>query len=1089
MKTRLFLVLLGLLVVCPFSLTQGLGSIVGTVIDPSGAVVPAAKVSVIEPATGYSRLALTNSDGYYVLASLRPTGYVLIAEARGFRAFKQTGITLLADQTLTVNVSLQLGATTELVTVTGNEVQVDTSTATLKQVIEMSRLQGLPLNGRNVASLTLLVPGALPSASGGSDQGTSKTIPGAVTFSVNGSRQNQTTYLLDGGNNLDEYTNVNQPFPFPDALQEFSVQTSNYSAEYGQNAGAVVNIITRSGANSVHGDLFEYVRNPVFNAQNFFSVPGQRDKVKRNQFGGTIGGPVVLPFYNGRNRTFFFVGYQGTRRRDLGDAHTQTVPTPTDIAAVGASINPASKNVLQFLPQPTDANGTVRWVRPDRQNFDEVIGRVDHSFAKNDRLTLRLYYDRFQKDPVFSPTNILTYQDGSTIPSQNYLIKESHVFTPRLVNDARFSFSREAASRGPASNVPSVRDFGVNIPFQPSAKAIQSISVSGAFNFGDNPNARFVRNNFSWGDDVSWSVGRHDLRFGGVLERSRVDIDNLFFQPATFTFSSSSNPSRSAIQNFLRGNLNSFRQGFGEFKNNRNLFTGVYLQDNFHMTRRLNLTFGLRYEPFLPWREIKGRVEQFRIADFQAGRRSTVFVNAPPGLFFPGDAGVPENGTRTSLNNFAPRIGFAYDVFGDGRTSIRGGAGIFYDTRQVGIVNNRFVDVSPFSPQLTLSSGPLLGPFNDPLRSGATPSPFPVPFPPPSSAAFPPPVLAVTYDPNTKFLVPTVYNWNLTVERQVRQGWLVRVGYVGSHASHIKETVELNPAPAGSGTKSLALRRMFAGFDSISMDEQDVNSFYHALQLGVERRVASGLTILGSYTYSKTIDTLPVGGGVVDIGADSPSTLPWFYPNRKAFDRGLSDFDRTHRFVVSYVWQLPRLAGSSGLLRALLGNWLLSGDLTAQTGRPFTVTSGFSGGGSSDSSQTGLGQDRAFISGPPFGAVACSGVSTPCINLLNASPKCVASSTCSFTQPAVGTFGNVSKNSLRWPGAFNWDLGVVKDIPMGERVRTQFRAEFFNVLNHVNPDSGQTAIDNATRVNSGTFGSIRAAEDPRIIQLALKLFF
>jgi len=305
----------------------------------------------------------------------------------------------------------------------------------------------------------------------------------------------------------------------------------------------------------------------------------------------------------------------------------------------------------------------------------------------------------------------------------------------------------------------------------------------------------------------------------------------------------------------------------------------------------------------------------------------------------------------------------------------------------------------------------------------------------------------------------------------------------------IKETVELNPAPAGSGTTSLASRRMFAGFDSISMDDQDVNSSYHALQLGVERRVASGLTILGSYTYSKTIDTLPVGGGVVDIGADSPSTLPWFYPSRKAFDRGLSDFDRTHRFVVSYVWQLPRLARSSGLLRALLGNWLLSGDLTAQTGRPFTVTSGIAGGGSSDSSQTGLGQDRAFISGPAFGAVACAGVSTPCINLVNAAPKCLASPTCSFTQPAVGTFGNVSKNSLRWPGSFNWDLGLVREIPLGERVKTQFRAEFFNLLNHVNPDSGQTAIDNATRVNSGTFGSIRAAEDPRIIQLALKLYF
>jgi hypothetical protein len=629
-----------------------------------------------------------------------------------------------------------------------------------------------------------------------------------------------------------------------------------------------------------------------------------------------------------------------------------------------------------------------------------------------------------------------------------------------------------------------VRDLGVNIPFQPPRNAIQQIRVSGGFNFGDNPDAQFVRNNFTWSDDVSWVRSRHHIGFGGSIERSRVDINNLFFQPAEFSFAT--------VADFLIGKLGrvgnnpAFRQGAGEFKNNRNIFAGLYILDNFHISRRLTLNFGLRYEPFLPWREIKGRVEQFRMADFFANVRSTHFVNAPPGLFFPGDPGVPDNGTQGSFNNFAPRVGFAYDVFGDGGTSVRGGAGVFYDTRQVGIINNRFVDVTPFSPQLTPDAG-VLGPFSDPLRGIA--NPFPAPFPPPARASFPTPVLVVTYDPSTKYMVPTLYNWNLAIERQVSSGWLVRVAYVGSHGSYIKETVELNPAPIGSDPKptALTLRRrlntVFRGvsFDSVTMDMQDINSSYHALQLSLERRLARGLTIAGSYTYSRSIDTLPVGGGVTDVGADVPSALPWDFPGRHQFDRGPSDFDHTHRFVVSYVWHLPNLVSSRALLRHVLGQWTLSGVLTAQTGRPFTVLSGL--GAPNDKSQTGLGRDRALLVGNPFGPGACKGVDTsknPCADFLNKT---------SFVQPSLGSFGNVGKNSLRWPGVFNSDMAFVKNFSMTERWKLQFRAEFFNIFNQANFRSDDTTINNATNMSSGSFGSVRNAEDPRIGQLVLKVLF
>src|SRR5437660_8433435 len=325
MKKHVLFVLLVLLFVAVSSQAQGLGSIAGRITDPGGASVANAKVTALQVGTGFSRTALADAEGLFVIPSLQPATYDLSVEANGFSTSRESRIVLLADQTLTVNVGLKLGMTTEVVVVSGNALQVDTSTSTLKQVIEQQRLVELPLNGRNAATLTLLVPGTVNSPNGGADQGTTKTFPGAVTISANGSRQNQISYRLDGGNYVDEYTNVNQPFPFPDALQEFSVQTSNYSAEYGQNAGAVVNVITKSGTNNFHGDGFEFLRNAVFNARNFFSQFSSpdhgRDALKRNQFGGTIGGPIR------HDRTFFFAGYQGTRIRHINNASSATVLT------------------------------------------------------------------------------------------------------------------------------------------------------------------------------------------------------------------------------------------------------------------------------------------------------------------------------------------------------------------------------------------------------------------------------------------------------------------------------------------------------------------------------------------------------------------------------------------------------------------------------------------------------------------------------------------------------------------------------------------------------------------------------------------
>ncbi len=1043
--------------------------------------------------SGFSRTALTDAEGLYVIPSLQPAKYALSVEARGFSTSKNSGIELLADQTLTVNFSLKLGMTTEIVVVSGNAVQVDTSTSTLKQVIEQQRLVELPLNGRNAAQLTLLVPGAVNSPSGGADQGSTKTFPGAVTISANGSRQNQVSYQLDGANHVDEYTNVNQPFPFPDALQEFSVQTSNYSAEYGQNAGAVVNVITRSGSNKFHSEVFEFLRNAVFNAKNFFAPltlkDNGRDQLKRNQFGGTIGGPII------HDKTFFFAGFQGTRLRNVGNPTNTTVLSQADITAFtagGGTIDPTVANLLPLLPiQPTTR--PVTFVRPDRQNFNEVLGKVDHGFSQNERLSVRYDFNYFSKAAVFVPTNILTYADGSKITNQNYLIHETHVFRPDLLNDFRFSYAREKASRGPASTVPSVKTLGSNIPFQPATNAIQQIRVNGFFSFGDNPPAAFVRNNFTWSDDVSWVKGKHDFRFGGVLERSRVDLDNLFFQPAEFSFPSLNAFLSGALGDYS-GNV-AFRQGAGEFKNNRGLFSGVYAQDNYKVTRRLTVNFGLRYEPALPWREIKGRQEQFRLSGLIAGVRSTQFPNAPPGVYFPGDPGVPENGVEASWKDFAPRLGFAYDVFGDGKTSLRGGAGIFYDTRIPGIINNRFVDVTPFSPQLILStSGAKPGTISDPLctlastqsRLGCTAQAnlFPASFPPSSNATFAPNLLVVSWDPAHSYQAPTLYNWNLAVERQLPSAVLVRAAYVGSHGSHLKETIAFNVSPVGSVTPSPRLNAI-AGTNVFgttnngpTQDAQDINSFYHSLQLSTEKRMSHGLTILGNYTWSKSIDDLPNGGGVADVGADTVSSRPWDDPLRHQFDRGPSDFDHTHRFVASYVWELPGPLRANGLLRQVFGGWQLGGVVSVQTGRPFTVLSG------SNNSGTGIGQDRANLIGNPYGPGACAAakITTSCVDWLNPA---------SFQSNSSGTFGNIGKGTFRLPGSYTWDMGLSKNFSFTERLKLQFRAEFFNVFNRANFMDDSASLTNFQKISAGAFGSFRAgqASDPRIGQLALKLFF
>jgi hypothetical protein len=1084
---------------------QGLSSLVGTITDPSGAAIPSATITATEVGTGFVRTVTSGPDGHYILPDLRPAAYTLTVQAGGFRHFSQTGINLQADQAATVNVKLEVGTASESVTVEASAVQVDTTTETLRQVVDNARMLEMPLNGRNAAALTSLVAGAVNAPPSQADQGKTKTFPVAVTISTNGTRQNQVSYRLDGAENIDNLSNVNAPFPAPDALQEFSVQTSNYSAEFGQNAGGVVNVVTRSGNNAFHGDAYGFLRNAVFNARNFFAA--QRDPLKRGQFGGALGGAII------KDRTFFFGEYQATTIRSKQGGQSATVPTAANLAGdfsayLSASdpnnpqgrvvvvrdplngqpfpnnqipvsrLDPASLTLTKYLPR-AGGNGLIFFANPDVENFAEALVRVDHTISSSDRVFVRYFYNRYHFDPVLASNNILTYSTGSHIPYQNTVLRETHIFRPNLLNDFRFSYFREGDIRTPPPTAPNLADFGVQGLWLPPQKAIESVSVSGFFSFGSASQSYIPRQAFTWSDDLRWVLGRHNLSFGGAFERDRFDIDTIFNANGRLTFSGDS--TGSALADFMLGKIRTFTQSNGLRLRLRGIMTSLYAQDSFHVNSRLTLNFGLRWEPSLPWHDLYGQQSVFRPGAYAAGQKSQVFQNAPPGLFFPGDPGVPENGIRGDWNNFAPRVGFAYDPFGNGKTSIRGGAGVFYDARFTGYYNFHLVN-TPFSEQVTLTSPQ--GPFSNPLQ-GIT-NPFPLPNKPAANAPFVPPVLAVSWDPSGQYVTPTIYQWNFTIERQLIGDWLARASYVGTRSTHLNEDVELNPAVYTPGsTLSTDQRRLFQGLASVQQQSNSVNGWYNGLQTSLERRFSHGLTVLANYTYSKSQDNATLNKNVPSIGVSNYGVLPWYFHDSLMFDRGPSDFDFRHNFVASYVWQPGLLKGFNPMLRHVLGDWGVGGIASAQSGGPVTILAGL------DRSQTGLGKDHGqYVGGPLLGPGACHNAA-PCVDYINPN---------AFAQPAIGTFGNVGKGIVRGPGLLNFDMNISKNIPINERFKLQFRAEFFNIFNRanfLNPGSSSStagssaayAVSNGVAVSSAGFGSLKGAADPRITQLALKIIF
>jgi hypothetical protein len=1091
------------LILVPASFGQGMAALSGKVADTQGALIPSAVVTATQAGTGTRTIVNSNTSGQYVLPSLPPASYSISVVAPGFKTFDQVGILLQADQSVTVDVTLQPGQTSETVTVTANTAEVDTTTATLSSVIGQRNVQDLPLNGRNAALLTEEVPGVIQGPVDNNDQGPQKAFPSALTVSVNGARSADTNYMFDGGNNIDELYSLNLPFPFPDALQEFSIQTNNYNAEYGQNAGGVVNIISKSGGEAYHGDLFEFVRNGMFNASNFFS--STVDPLKRNQFGGTLGGPVGIPHLFKIKRSFFFVGYQKTILHDKQGGVGSFIATQANLngdfsALESASnpnnplgkvvqitnpytgqpypgdkidpstFNPAALAITKALPSVT-GNGAIYYQNPLIQGFNEILVRGDQDVGSADHVFVHFYRNSFNQAGVYDAANLLTYNDQSTIPVLSALVSERHTFSPNLLNSLVVNYSREVSTRGPLSGVPSLADFGVNIP-QPPVNALAGFSVSGFFSFGASAQATFRRNNYTLADDVHWVKGRHSMAFGVHAELSKVDINSNFNNSGSLGFTAAG--TNDALVSFLLGYINTFNQGSGQYLNDRNQFYGFYAQDSWRVTNKLTLNYGVRYEPFKPWAEVHHKLMQFNPAAYAAGRVSTIYPLAPPGLLFPGDAGVPEQGVSPNYKNVMPRVGFAYDVHGDGKLSIRGGGGLFYDTRQAALFNQTPSEITPFSTSVALTTpqGNLSNPY------AGIPDPFIGPPQPPSSYVFPLPVQVESYDPSGVFKVQLTYAYNLTLQQQLSNTTTMTIAYAGSHSSHMFYNDDYNPSTYIPGSKLGAnSRRIYKNYSDIDVVNMGANGAYNSLQTSVQRRVSTGQTIAVNYTWSKAMDTLPylADNWLPSSGPGAPYAIPIYQPNYKRLDIGPSDFDRTNVLSAYYVWQLPKLAGGNRAVRAIVNDWAASGIFQAQSGQPITVTAG------SDISGTALLADRAVWNGQrPYGGGACLGSKVPCKNYLNPAD---------FSLPAAGTFGNVAKGSFRGPGYFDWDASLSRSFPFLESRAFEFKAEYFNVINRNNLNNPNVSVQGA---GFGAISSAAVTESqitPRVAQFSAKIIF
>jgi len=1042
---------------------QSNGQIVGAVSDKSGAVMPGVNVKVRSDQTGLELAAVSDESGRFNFPRVPVGNYKIVAAKEGFRQFQSETFRLDADQSREVAVTMDLGATTESVTVTGAVAQVDTVNATIREVVDEKRISELPLNGRNPLQLVQLVPGAVTGPASGS-------LSRNEGIAVNGSRGTGTNYLLDGGDNNDPQENVGAVVPNPDALEEFSVQTNNYSAEYGRSSGGVVNAITKGGTNQFHGSAWEFLRNNALDARSFFAL--QKGELRRNQFGASAGGPVI------KNKIFFFGSFEGVRQKRGGVVSNLVVPTqaeragdfsassqrprdpvtnqPFANAQIPASrVDAASRRYMDLLqiPLPNASGNRHVFNSPESTDSDQYLGRVDYNVSAKQRLSGR-FFETTAKDLLVAGLPIL--RSEVAFDTWNVTGQHSWTVSPTMLFVSQYTWNQSQIDRGPLPvQGLSYQDMGIRVNRGGASALGKGLvthfrgGVNGFWNLNQDNLVLIDRTTHQFLENGSWTRGRHLFKFGGEYRWGKSDRITANGIDPQFTFNGQF--SGNSFGDFMLGRALSFTQGSVRINQIRATTFSLYAQDDFKLTQRLSINLGLRYEPLFPFFSANDELTVFRPGQ----GRSTVFPSAPEGLLYAGDAGVPRGGTRTDGNNLAPRFGFAYSPFKQGKTSIRGAYGFFYDLPRFHQVSH-FVNSPPYSLQVTINQPTSL---TDPYQGRTNPFPYAPPATAQEKSAYRfllPITVGLTVDPF--FATPYMQQWNFNIQHQVVSDYVVTASYIGTKGTKLPIRRELNPAIFGAGATvaNINQRRIYApNYQSIINYENTINSTYHAFQTTLNKRYSKGFTILASYNWSKSID-----GMSLDVdgfnGQDTLNSRP---------DKGLSDFDVRHRFVASFLWEMP--GPKAGIAKHILGGWQSNGIFIGQAGRPFTIVSG------QDRALSGTGTQRPDVSGDPR---LSTGRSRDQLMAGYFNPSV-------FALPALGRYGNTGRNTLVGPGNYNLDFALFKKFAIREHWQLQYRWEMFNSLNHAN--LGQPRAN----INIARTGQIDTTSGPRVMQMGLRMVF
>jgi hypothetical protein len=1089
------------IIMCGQIWAQATAQISGAARDQSGAVLPGVEITATQTETAIARTAVTNETGSYVLPNLPIGPYKLEASLPGFRAYAQTGIVLQVNSSSTINVVLEVGQVSEQIEVQANATLVETRNAGIGQVVENARILELPLNGRAMIELVALAGTATPApiidGSGGRDPFSKGNV------SVAGGLNTGLNYTLDGAFHNNPFDNGYMSMPFPDALQEFKVETGATGAQNGVKSSGSVSLVTKSGTNEIHGDLFEFVRNGMFNARNAFAA--RRDTIKRNQFGGTLGGAIL------KNRLFFFGGYQGTTIRQDPSDIIQYVPTAAmlsgDFTAIASPacnagrqmalkapfvndrVDPSlfSKAALALtskLPKATDECGTTKFGMPRPENDHMAIGRIDYQRSANHSVFGRYLLDTVHTTAPFEITKSLlainNQGTGNKGRAQAFTLGDTYLFGANVVNALRLTTNRIYGEKF-------LPDFGQN-PFGPADLGVK------AFNYNPHLLVNFVTGGFqTWcggcgagkttvaifalNDDISVLRGNHQLAFGGQGAMWWSNSYSDTYSQLTMNFNGQT--SGMGMSDFLLGNVSSFTMGTNGDQQKRSRYYGLYGTDTWKVNQKLTFNYGLRWEPYFPMIHRDGTAMHFDLDSARKGIKSTRFDNTPPGLLFNGDPGFVggDAGMKNKWWNFSPRVGFAWDVAGDGRTSIRTSVGTFYDVPSTyylrGLANG-----APWLPRYLRNNVK----YDNPWASEPGGDPFPLPHGRgiPRNVPWPANAYVVWLNPDSQNMQVT--QWNVALQKQLATNWLLSATYIGSATRHLWSIQQANPAvflglnpctlngvayPTCSVTgnqdqrRRLSLENPALGryYGAIQRVDPGGTASYNGLLVSAQRQAARGITVSGNYTWAHCISD-PGGDTAVDS-----LTAGWTNPDDRSFDRGNcsgSSTDRRHVFNLSAVATTPQF--SRPALRAIASGWRLSPIFRVLSGDYVSVTT------NQDRALSGIGNQHANqVTENPYGDKTAQKWLSPA----------------AFALPTPGTLGNLGANNVRRPGYWQFDTAISRSFQVREMQRVEFRVEAFNVTNAFRMD-GEKLTNN---VSSNTFGQVLGAKEPRIMQFALKYVF